>query len=293
MTCGNCHTPKGPPAAVAGKEFSGGLRWDEPPFKVTAPNITPGQGNRHRQLDRRSDQDDAADRQESERRAGGRGDADGVLSDPHARRSRTPSSPICARSSRSRTRCPTRSTRSRCRIMCSRAPRSPTRRPISTTSSSAASISPPSAIAWSATRRSRRAAGRGFRRTRSARAAANSPGPGACRSRATSPRTRPPASATGPTPRSRPRSPRASGRTARRSSGPMGYQYYAKMTDADLDAVIAYLRTRAGEGIARLSAPAPVLPGQGMAGARALQLPRRGAYISVPSTGTRPPCLIA
>jgi mono/diheme cytochrome c family protein len=25
--------------------------------------------------------------------------------------------------------------------------------------------------------------------------------------------------------------------------GPMGYQYYAKMTDADLDAVIAYLRT--------------------------------------------------
>ena len=25
--------------------------------------------------------------------------------------------------------------------------------------------------------------------------------------------------------------------------GPMGYQYYAKMTDADLDAVIAYVRT--------------------------------------------------
>ncbi len=24
---------------------------------------------------------------------------------------------------------------------------------------------------------------------------------------------------------------------------PMGYPYYAKMTDADLDAVIAYLRT--------------------------------------------------
>jgi mono/diheme cytochrome c family protein len=40
MTCGNCHTPKGPPAAVAGKDFSGGLSWDEPPFKVTAPNIT-------------------------------------------------------------------------------------------------------------------------------------------------------------------------------------------------------------------------------------------------------------
>jgi mono/diheme cytochrome c family protein len=40
MTCGNCHTPKGPPAAVAGKDFSGGLTWDEPPFKVTASNIT-------------------------------------------------------------------------------------------------------------------------------------------------------------------------------------------------------------------------------------------------------------
>src|SRR5215510_12733530 len=40
LTCGNCHTPKGPPAAVAGKDFSGGLSWDEPPFKVTASNIT-------------------------------------------------------------------------------------------------------------------------------------------------------------------------------------------------------------------------------------------------------------
>jgi mono/diheme cytochrome c family protein len=40
MTCANCHSPKGPPAAVAGKDFSGGLTWDEPPFKVTAPNIT-------------------------------------------------------------------------------------------------------------------------------------------------------------------------------------------------------------------------------------------------------------
>jgi mono/diheme cytochrome c family protein len=40
MTCGNCHSPKGPPAAIAGKDFSGGLTWDEPPFKVTAPNIT-------------------------------------------------------------------------------------------------------------------------------------------------------------------------------------------------------------------------------------------------------------
>lgn len=41
MTCANCHTPKGPPAQVAGKELSGGLTFDEPPFKVTASNITP------------------------------------------------------------------------------------------------------------------------------------------------------------------------------------------------------------------------------------------------------------
>jgi mono/diheme cytochrome c family protein len=40
MTCGNCHSPKGPTGDIAGKEFSGGLSWDEPPFKVTAPNIT-------------------------------------------------------------------------------------------------------------------------------------------------------------------------------------------------------------------------------------------------------------
>ena len=40
MTCQNCHTPKGPTGDIAGKELSGGLSWDEPPFKVTAPNIT-------------------------------------------------------------------------------------------------------------------------------------------------------------------------------------------------------------------------------------------------------------
>ena len=40
LTCGNCHTPKGPTGDIADKMFSGGLNWDEPPFKVTAPNIT-------------------------------------------------------------------------------------------------------------------------------------------------------------------------------------------------------------------------------------------------------------
>jgi mono/diheme cytochrome c family protein len=40
LTCGNCHTPKGPAGDIKEKAFSGGLSWDEPPFKVTAPNIT-------------------------------------------------------------------------------------------------------------------------------------------------------------------------------------------------------------------------------------------------------------
>src|SRR5207344_2972272 len=40
LTCGNCHTPKGPQGDIMDRAFSGGLSWDEPPFKVTAPNIT-------------------------------------------------------------------------------------------------------------------------------------------------------------------------------------------------------------------------------------------------------------
>jgi mono/diheme cytochrome c family protein len=41
MTCGNCHSPKGPNGDIPGKNFSGGLRFNAPPFDVTAPNITP------------------------------------------------------------------------------------------------------------------------------------------------------------------------------------------------------------------------------------------------------------
>jgi mono/diheme cytochrome c family protein len=41
MTCGNCHTPKGPTGDIKEKAFSGFLEFDEPPFKVTASNITP------------------------------------------------------------------------------------------------------------------------------------------------------------------------------------------------------------------------------------------------------------
>ena len=41
LTCGNCHTPKGPTGDIMEKAFSGGLEFDEPPFKATASNITP------------------------------------------------------------------------------------------------------------------------------------------------------------------------------------------------------------------------------------------------------------
>lgn len=38
MACGSCHSPRGPDAA--GKPLSGGLTFDTPAFKVTAANIT-------------------------------------------------------------------------------------------------------------------------------------------------------------------------------------------------------------------------------------------------------------
>jgi mono/diheme cytochrome c family protein len=41
MTCHNCHTPMGPNGPQFDKALSGGLRFNEPPFDVTAPNITP------------------------------------------------------------------------------------------------------------------------------------------------------------------------------------------------------------------------------------------------------------
>jgi mono/diheme cytochrome c family protein len=41
MTCQNCHTPRGPGGVLNfDRDLSSGLSWDEPPFKVTASNIT-------------------------------------------------------------------------------------------------------------------------------------------------------------------------------------------------------------------------------------------------------------
>jgi mono/diheme cytochrome c family protein len=42
LACGNCHTPKTPAgAAIAEKEFAGGLHFTTPAFDATAANITP------------------------------------------------------------------------------------------------------------------------------------------------------------------------------------------------------------------------------------------------------------
>src|SRR5256886_905508 len=41
LTCQNCHTPKGERGApIYERDLSSGLEFDEPPFKVTASNIT-------------------------------------------------------------------------------------------------------------------------------------------------------------------------------------------------------------------------------------------------------------
>ncbi len=43
LTCGNCHTPKGPGGVeLTGEMHAGGvIEWDTPTFKVKGPNITP------------------------------------------------------------------------------------------------------------------------------------------------------------------------------------------------------------------------------------------------------------
>jgi mono/diheme cytochrome c family protein len=41
MTCHNCHTPMGPGGPQFDKALSGGITFDEPPFRVQGSNITP------------------------------------------------------------------------------------------------------------------------------------------------------------------------------------------------------------------------------------------------------------
>jgi len=41
VACGNCHTPMGPNGPLPGQELAGGTLFDETPFTAVAPNITP------------------------------------------------------------------------------------------------------------------------------------------------------------------------------------------------------------------------------------------------------------
>ncbi len=41
VACGNCHTVQGPTAPAPGRELAGGTKFEEPPFTAYAPNITP------------------------------------------------------------------------------------------------------------------------------------------------------------------------------------------------------------------------------------------------------------
>ena len=215
MTCANCHSPKGPPQAIAGKDFSGGLSWDEPPFKVTAPNIT---------QDKDTGIGSWTDAQIKTMLLTGK-NPNGVQ---EAEVMPTAFYPILLPSdldsivayvrtihAGQEQGAPTRSTRSRCRITRSPAPRSPTRQAdlndklkrgfyLATIGHCMECHTPFGAgggprdfaeFARQGRRRIPRAVGRGEVAQHHLAA-------------------RPPASATGPTPRSRPRSPRASARTA-------------------------------------------------------------------------------
>ena len=274
LTCGNCHTPKGPPAAIAGKDFSGGLSWDEPPFKVTAPNITQdketGIGN----------WTDAAVKTVLRKGIRPNGvpvamimpsgfyeimterDLDAVVAylrtlkpvknkvpDPIYKMQQGASGSARRREAVHRSH----DERQGEEGLLSRHHR---------------------AIAWNAIRRWGRAAANSP--TSSAPAASNSPGRGACRCRATSPRARPRASAPGPTTRSSARSRRASSKDGSKLKPPMGFHYYATMTAGRPRRRRGLSAHGAGEGIALLPTP----PNRAERGAAGLHLARQGAYIS-------------
>ena len=241
MTCGNCHSPKGPPDVVAGKDFSGGLRFNEPPFDVTAPNITP---DKDTGIGAWSDADIKKLLRTGVRPNGvpiaavmptgfydivTDADMDAIVAylrtlKPISNKVPDPiykmSAPRQVFPGAEKPADPARSDRhAQARLL----PRH--HRPLH---------GMPYADGQGP-RRFREFAGQGRPRISRAR--------GACRSRATSPRARPRASATGPTPRSSAPSRQGIDKDGNKLKPPMGYGYYAHMTDADLDAVIAWVRT--------------------------------------------------
>ena len=243
MTCNNCHTPMGPNGPQFDKALSGGLRFNEPPFDVTGVQPHAGSRDRPRQMERRRHQEGIAGGRAAERPSPGRSHAHRLLQDSHARRSRrhhrlsalAETDQQQGERSRLQDGHPAQGV--------SRRRASPCRRPISATRSNADSISSPSPIAWSATRRSVRPARERIFRIRSARAAANFPARGVRRPRATSPRARPSGIGDWSDADIKRAITQGVRKDGSRLKPPMGYGYYAKMTDGDLDAMIAYLRT--------------------------------------------------
>ena len=216
MTCGNCHTPKGPPAAIAGKDFSGGLSWDEPPFKVTAPNITPDKDTGIGKWTDAEIKKVLRTGETAERRACRDGDADRLLSHhDRARPRRGRRLSAHAQAGQQQGGGPdlqdaagrARPARRREALRRSHDERQGEEGLLSRHHRALHGVP-------HADGQGRAPVGHASR----APAVSTSPGPGASRPRATSPRARPRASAPGPTTRSSAPSPRASARTAASSS---------------------------------------------------------------------------
>ena len=235
--CGNCHSPKGEDGLPIGPELIGGPALHAPVFEAYPPNLTPAPETG---LGRwTTDQIVTALRE-------GRTPQGTILRPPmpvgfYRKMSDSDARAIAAylknRSRPSRTRFRRRITRSLLQsAMGHRSGRSPRFRP--RTRSLTVPISARSAIACSATRHWGPMANRTLRTAWEPVGAMWK-----ASSRPTSLRTRPPASAGGPTRKSKPRSPQAFAQTVRNWSAPMPWYYFKNMTDADVDAVIAWLRS--------------------------------------------------
>ena len=130
MTCQNCHTPKGERGApIFERDLSSGLSWDEPPFKVTASNITQ---DKETGIGAWSDADIKKALQKGERPNGVQlaaimpSDFYEILTPRRSQRDRRLSAHREAGEAEVRRR---RSTRSRCRATFRRAPRSRSAKP--------------------------------------------------------------------------------------------------------------------------------------------------------------------
>ena len=283
MTCANCHSPKGPPAAVAGKDFSGGLRFDEPPFDVTAPNITPdketGIGNwtdaQIKTVLLTGKNPHGVQSPRSCRRRSIRSSRPAIsnaivayLRSLHAGEEQGAGPDLQDRAAASRLP-------GRREGLCAGRPQRQAEAGfyLVTIGHCMECHTPFAPRGGPDFKNSLGKGGREF------------PGPwGVSKSRnITSQQDRRHRRLDRRRDQDRDHPGQAQGRHAAQGRR-WAIQYYAKMTDADLDAVIAYRADGAGEGIAPLSAPAGAA-GAGDGGPRALQLPPRGAYISVPSTG--------